>query len=125
MGVYYKVNKTTNIVENVEVWDAQPAETADHKWFPHTDGEHVRIDDTIAPDGTVTNKADTPPSLEEIKTERNLLLQESDFTQLPDISDSILAGTKAEWATYRQALRDVPDNLDENGFPVWPTMPTN
>lgn len=125
MGVYYKVNKTTNIVENVEVWDTQPAETVDHMWFPQTDGDHVRIDDTIASDGTVTNKADAPPSLEEIKAERNLLLQESDFTQLSDISNSILAGTKAEWATYRQALRDVPDNLDENGFPVWPTMPTN
>ena len=45
----------------------------------------------------------------EILQKRNNKLLACDWTQLPDspLSDS----KKAEWATYRQALRDVPNNL--------------
>ena len=55
---------------------------------------------------------------------RDLFLVESDYTQLMDITDDHLPGTKAEWATYRQELRDIPQ---QEGFPetvVWPTQPT-
>ena len=55
---------------------------------------------------------------------RKGLLPSSDWTQLPDspLSDS----KKAEWATYRQALRDLTThsnwpNLEEAD---WPTKPT-
>lgn len=54
----------------------------------------------------------------EIRTERNLLLAQSDWTQLGD------AGVdKAAWAAYRQALRDI---TDQAGFPHevdWPAKP--
>lgn len=44
------------------------------------------------------------PHEKEMRTIRNGLLSASDWTQLPDspLSDA----KKAEWATYRQALRD-------------------
>ena len=54
----------------------------------------------------------------EIRTERNQKLSESDWTQLADAQID-----KAAWATYRQALRDVPSQA---GFPwtiEWPTQP--
>jgi hypothetical protein len=54
-----------------------------------------------------------------IKAQRNQLLQQSDWTQLSDIS----AETKALWEPYRQALRDI---TDQPGYPydiVWPTPP--
>ena len=59
-----------------------------------------------------------------IKKHRNFLLQESDWTQVPDspLSDS----KKAEWATYRQELRDMMTsvtNETEIGSVVWPTPP--
>ena len=40
-----------------------------------------------------------------LRFERNRLLRESDWTQIPDnqLSDS----KKTEWKTYRQALRDI------------------
>ena len=42
----------------------------------------------------------------EFREKRDRLLQASDWTQM---SDSPLSDTKkAEWATYRQALRDLP-----------------
>ena len=57
----------------------------------------------------------------EIRSQRNQLLADSDWTQ---ISDSPLSDlSKTEWATYRQSLRDLP-NAD--GFPftmVWPEKP--
>ena len=54
----------------------------------------------------------------EIRTERNQKLSESDWTQLADAQID-----KAIWATYRQALRDVPSQA---GFPwtiTWPEAP--
>jgi hypothetical protein len=50
---------------------------------------------------------------------RDELLANSDWTQATDspLSDSV----KAEWATYRTALRNIPDQED---FPTTVTYPT-
>ena len=54
----------------------------------------------------------------QVRTDRNLLLAQSDWTQLGD------AGVdKAAWSEYRQALRDIPQQA---GFPHevdWPAKP--
>jgi len=54
------------------------------------------------------------------------LLPASDWTQLPDapLSDA----EKAEWATYRQQLRDLPDTIDWDTISheseiEWPLIP--
>jgi len=57
-----------------------------------------------------------------IRQTRNHLLQQCDWTQL---ADSPLSPTqKADWADYRQALRDIVENnsanLAETTFPVEP-----
>ena len=60
-----------------------------------------------------------PQSVEDVAThirqKRLRLLAKCDWTQTADspLSDS----KKAEWATYRQALRDMPTNADN-----WPTV---
>lgn len=54
-----------------------------------------------------------------VRQQRNTLLRQSDWTQLPDVPQAI----KDVWAPYRQALRDVPQ---QSGFPaniVWPNPP--
>jgi len=63
-------------------------------------------------------------TLTNLKIQRTALLYSSDWSQLVDapISDS----KKAEWVTYRQALRDIPEN--NTGATsltdiVWPTEP--
>ena len=53
-----------------------------------------------------------------IRVERNKLLVESDWTQLPDAPVDA-----ASWATYRQALRDVTDQADPFAI-VWPQGPS-
>ena len=73
----------------------------------------------------------------DIIEKRNRLLAGSDWTQLPD--NALTDSKKAEWATYRQALRDLPNTLrdheayqsDETSNPIdgsiidwkWPTKP--
>jgi hypothetical protein len=54
----------------------------------------------------------------EARAQRNQLLTASDWTQVADAPVD-----KAAWATYRQALRDIPQ---QEGFPttiVWPVKP--
>jgi hypothetical protein len=47
----------------------------------------------------------------EFRDLRNRRLMESDWSQLPDIS---LSNTeKQKWATYRQQLRDLPQNITD------------
>jgi len=49
-----------------------------------------------------------------VRAERNKLLADCDWTQLPDAS-----ADAAAWATYRQALRDITDQPNPFNI-VWP-----
>ena len=51
---------------------------------------------------------------------RDELLKESDWTQTAD--SPLSSDKKTEWATYRQALRDVPAQSDVYNI-TWPTKP--
>ena len=65
---------------------------------------------------TITEKSDDDKA-EKIRNTRNALLRLTDYTGMSDVTMS------AEMATYRQALRDVPQ---QSGFPSsvdWPTEP--
>lgn len=53
-----------------------------------------------------------------VRDKRNSLLNESDFTQIADYM-----GDKEAWATYRQELRDIPQNFDDPSEVVWPVRP--
>lgn len=50
---------------------------------------------------------------------RDELLTNSDFRMLPDVVND-----KDAWATYRDALRDLPQNTDNPRQAIWPTPPT-
>jgi hypothetical protein len=56
--------------------------------------------------------------LAKLRQQRNKLLAESDWTQIPDCTVD-----QAAWATYRQALRDLPENTADVFNPVYPTKP--
>ncbi len=53
------------------------------------------------------------------RTKRNRLLQESDWTDLPNSP----VDNGSEWATYRQALRDIPQDFASADAVTWPTKP--
>lgn len=52
------------------------------------------------------------------RARRNALLAASDWTQLPDVPRK----TRAAWAAYRQALRDITAQPDPHQ-PQWPAPP--
>ena len=54
-----------------------------------------------------------------IRTTRNDLLADSDWTQMPDVS----MPNKSEWATYRQSLRDITSLGDPRLGVTWPAKP--
>lgn len=54
-----------------------------------------------------------------LRAERNRLLAECDWTQALDSPVD-----KAAWATYRQSLRDLPQNTTDPLNPIWPERPT-
>ena len=76
-----------------------------------------------------TNKrweVDSVTLMQEFRLQRDGKLYQSDWTQVADAP--ITSEKKAEWATYRQALRDTTSNLADDfdtpdGF-AWPTAPS-
>ena len=87
--------------------------------------------DTTDSEGAVTTAADNEAAYkanidaqaaEAVRTQRDIKLHDTDWTQVADsqLSDS----AKADWVTYRQALRDLSA---ASGFPhtmAWPTKPS-
>ena len=93
--------------------------------------DDVALRDSIATAGQELIVPPAPPAptepldLEAVKAslrpERNRLLTSSDWTQL---NDSPLSEDKlAAWSAYRQDLRDLTDNIDENGEVEFPVAP--
>jgi len=57
--------------------------------------------------------------MQALRSQRDELLAQSDWTQVADAPVDAAA-----WATYRQALRDLPANTVDPRNPTWPTKPT-
>lgn len=53
-----------------------------------------------------------------VRAQRDMLLTECDWTQLPDVPSS----TRAAWISYRQELRDITEQADPFSI-VWPVAP--
>lgn len=74
-------------------------------------------------DGAITLQEKPPSEVshtwQTIRFTRNMLLSDSDHTQLPDYP----ADLKSQWATYRQLLRDIPQTYSNVSDVIWPTKP--
>lgn len=83
------------------------------------DGKIVDKPETIYTEAELNNQV-----LKSIRAIRRNKLAESDWTQFAD--SPLTDKKKAEWATYRQALRDLPQeypNAISNDDIIWPTKP--
>ena len=56
----------------------------------------------------------------DLRSQRNKMLSDCDWTQGKDITDEV----SINWSTYRQDLRNLPQNTTDPFNPVWPVMPT-
>ncbi len=95
-------------------------EQIDGKWYTKyilgpvfTDGETTAAEQEAA--YKTQKDAEQAANVRNLRTEK---LNDCDWTQIADST-----ADKTAWATYRQALRDVPS---QTGFPweiIWPTQP--
>ena len=104
---------------------AQGVEQVDGKWYTKYILGPVFIDQVV--DGVTTTAAEQEAAYKTVKdteqaksvrSTRDTKLKDTDWTQIADST-----ADKTVWATYRQALRDVPAQA---GFPwtiTWPDAP--
>lgn len=81
----------------------------------------VEVQDMTEEEIAAYAESQTAMKAGEVRNARNLLIKASDWTQLAD--SPLSAEDKSAWATYRQALRDIPS---QEGFPTtveWPLAP--
>ncbi len=85
---------------------------------PYDDGEFVsmvQVESLIAEE----IQAAKDSAMANIRGQRNQLLKDCDWTQIADCT-----ADKTSWATYRQALRDLPTTITEpRTFSDWPNNP--
>jgi hypothetical protein len=88
-----------------------------------------KIVDNVYVDLTAEEEAEIAADIEAmdldlgfVRSQRDGLLASLDWTQIGDV---VLAGghTAVEWATYRQALRDLPSTAGRQSLIVWPEDP--
>lgn len=108
-----------HIIENGIVTNTIEVESLD--FMPNlVDGENGGGIGDIYENGEFkTPPVDLEALSKEIRAERDQNLLSTDWTQASDVPQA----TKDKYATYRQALRDIPQQA---GFPqtvVWPTQP--
>ena len=80
---------------------------------PYVDGDYIYTV-SVADKTEAEIEADTSSRAAQKRAERDRLLSACDWTQLPD--SPLSAEKKAEWATYRTALRDLPEDQE------WPDV---
>lgn len=126
----YALVDSTNIAVNIVEWDGDTA-----IWTPPEGQTAVAIGTSAVGIGmTYTGTGfiipepesdELPPELNwaQIREVRDSLLAESDWRIFP--GSPLTDEKKAEWHTYRQALRDLPTNTSDPADPTYPTPPTS
>jgi len=60
-----------------------------------------------------------PITWDTIRAKRDQLIRDTDWTMIPGATVD-----QAQWAAYRQILRDLPQTYDNPEDVVWPTQPS-
>jgi hypothetical protein len=64
-----------------------------------------------------------PKELKYVRQQRNSLLKDSDFSQLPDVNSKLSDELKYRWIEYRTKLRDITENIEDPWNVIWPVRP--
>ena len=83
-------------------------------------GEYIELTESELADRAADAEA-ADLDMGRVRSQRNSMLSASDWTQ---IGDATLGDhTAEEWRTYRQALKDIPQNHTRVSAVVWPYAP--
>ena len=102
--------------------DIPTVETTQQVVSGHYDSNTMLVNGSVAPATGDALNTYSEKILDILRSSRNKVLANSDWTQAADspLSDA----KKAEWATYRQQLRDLPANTSDPANPTWPAPPS-
>lgn len=106
----------------------------------YIDGYEYKFEDNTVYETPIIKNADIQPeptpktpeelfdiALNELREKRDLLLTQSDWTQLADVQSLYSIQWKTNWANYRQELRDLPNRCISGEINiydfVWPIKP--
>lgn len=106
---------THNIVWSKDHWVLVEIPTQENTPKPEYDENAYSCDWDV--DQWVLNPISTWTT---IRSQRDLLLDDSDWAVMPDATPK---PSKDAWLTYRQALRDIPQNFQTPEEVVWPEKP--
>jgi hypothetical protein len=92
--------------------------SASEKQFACWNGSEWEVKDIPEPEPI---KEPEKPKLtwDQIRAQRNYLLSQTDWIFAPDVT----LKNKEAWLTYRQALRDLPQNFEDPSEVIWPQKP--
>ena len=80
------------------------------------DGNPITIDQALV--DAAAAEIEVEVQWNELRRERGRLIAETDYLALSD------ATLSEDMRTYRQALRDLPDNTSDPANPTWPVKPS-
>ena len=83
-------------------------------------GEYIELTESELADRAADAEA-ADLDMGRVRSQRNSMLSASDWTQIGDAT--LGAHTAEEWRTYRQALKDIPQNYTRVSDVVWPNAP--
>jgi len=88
--------------------------------FKIVNGERIQL--TVEEEAELEAQAEAADlDMSMVRSQRDSLLRSTDWTQ---VGDAALGDhTAEEWATYRQALRDLPSVYSRVSEVVWPNDP--
>jgi len=91
-------------------------------WLPYDVGnrDYQEYLEWVA-EGNTPEPAEDTNTWEHVRLKRDELLRDSDWTMIPGCTVD-----QAQWAAYRQTLRDIPTTYAETGpeSVVWPRKPS-
>jgi hypothetical protein len=99
--------------------------------YPMDTYTHLLVENLASPDSVKPTKAEDGsvtlvPNVEwywtALRTERNARLAATDWTQMND--SPLSQANRTAWSSYRQELRDLPDEVTDPTQVEWPLDPT-
>lgn len=112
IGFYTKEKHGENIpTPNIKITEEQRDQALESR-CKVVDGVHTHM--------PITEQEILDQKYSQLRSVRDRLLSECDWTQIPD--SPLTDAQKQAWATYRQALRDLPSTVDINNI-VYPEKP--
>jgi hypothetical protein len=122
MKFFTTYNTSTGIIEDVTGSDCELSDLPTREGFTIVEGSYEPGSYKFVDGEPVEIIIDF---WEIIRSQRDGLLKDCDWTQMPD--SPLTSSKKTEWATYRQSLRDLPStysSAESASEVIFPTTPS-